>query len=129
VHDNSQLSRSKIYDILNKQRSVRFQWLNALQKEKQMDFQAKRVPRSYRQTINATPDQVFPLICPVREVEWLEDWDYRMIYSKTNLAEEGAVFSTSYEGEEDTIWIITTHDSTTHEVEFVCVTPHQEQAY
>jgi hypothetical protein len=89
----------------------------------QMDFQAKRISRSYRQTINATPDQVFPLICPVREKEWLEGWDYKMIYSKTGLVEEGAVFSTSYEGEEDTIWIIAKHDPEKHEVEFVRVTP------
>jgi len=88
-----------------------------------MDFQAKRISRSYRQTINATPDQVFPLICPVREAEWLEDWDFKMIYSQTGLAEEGAVFSTSYAGEEDTIWIITKHDPIKHEVVFVRVTP------
>ena len=88
-----------------------------------MDFQAKRVSRSYRQTINATPDQVFPLICPVREAEWADDWDYKMIYSKTGLAEEGAVFSTPYEGEQDTIWIITKHDPIKRQVEFVRVTP------
>jgi len=41
-----------------------------------------------------------------------------MIYSKCGLVEEGAVFSTSYEGEEDTIWIVTKHDSRTREVEF-----------
>jgi hypothetical protein len=46
-----------------------------------------------------------------------------MIYSKTGLVEEGAVFSTSYEGEEDTIWIIAKHDPEKHEVEFVRVTP------
>ena len=88
-----------------------------------MDFQAKRVSRRYRQTIHATPDQIFPLICPVLEAEWLEGWEYKMIYSSTNLAEEGAVFSTSNEGEEDTIWIITTHDATNHTVEFARVTP------
>lgn len=88
-----------------------------------MDFQAKRVSRRYRQTIDATPDQIFPLICPVREAEWLEGWEYKMIYSSTHLAEEGLVFSTSNEGEEDTIWIITTHDATNHTVEFARVTP------
>jgi hypothetical protein len=92
-------------------------------RERTTNFQAKRVSRSYRQTINATPDQIFLLICPVREAEWLEDWDYRMIYSKSGLAEEGAVFSTPYEGEEDTIWIITEHDAIKHKVEFVRITP------
>ena len=64
-----------------------------------MDCQAQRISRSYRQTINAVPDQVFPLICLVCEAEWLDDWDYTMICSTTGLAEEGAVFSTSYDGE------------------------------
>jgi len=41
-----------------------------------------------------------------------------MIYSESGLVEEGAIFSTPYEGEEDTVWIVTKHDSKTHEVEF-----------
>ena len=88
-----------------------------------MSFQAKRISRSYRQMINAAPERVFPLICPVREAEWLENWNYKMIYSETGLAEPGAVFSTSSEGEQDTIWIITKHDAVKREVEFTRVTP------
>ena len=88
-----------------------------------MEFIAKRITRNYCQTINSTPDKIFPLICPVREAEWLDGWDYKMIYSKTGYAEEGAVFTTSYEGEEDTIWIITIHDPINYKVEFVRVTP------
>ena len=83
-----------------------------------LEFRSKRITRAYRQTINATPDKVFPLLCPVREAEWLDDWQYHMIYSERSLVEEGAVFSTSYEGEEDTIWIVTKHDSRTRKVEF-----------
>lgn len=81
-------------------------------------FKAKRVTRTYRQTINATPEKVFPLLCPVREAEWLDGWHYNMIYSESGFAEEGAVFSTPFEGEEDTVWIITKHDSKGHEVDF-----------
>jgi hypothetical protein len=33
------------------------------------DFTANRVTRTYCQTINTTPEQVFPLLCPVREAE------------------------------------------------------------
>jgi hypothetical protein len=40
-------------------------------------FDAKRVTRSYRQTINAAPEVVFPLLCPVRESEWLEGGAFR----------------------------------------------------
>jgi hypothetical protein len=81
-------------------------------------WKSKRITRSYRQTINAPPDEVFPLLCPVREAEWLDGWQYAMIYSESGLIEEGAVFSTPHEGEEDTIWIVTKHDPREREVEF-----------
>jgi hypothetical protein len=84
---------------------------------------AKRIVRTYRQTINATPERVFPLLCPVREAEWLDGWQYSMIYSESGLVEAGAVFSTPHEGEEDTIWIVTKHNSKTYEVEFARFTP------
>jgi hypothetical protein len=91
--------------------------------EMKMEFIAKRITRNYCQTINSTPDKIFPLICPVREAEWLEDWDCKMVYSKTGYAEEGAVFTTPYDGEDDTIWIITIRDPIKYKVEFVRVTP------
>jgi hypothetical protein len=34
-------------------------------------FKAKRITRSYEQTINAAPSKVFDLLCPVREAELL----------------------------------------------------------
>lgn len=86
-------------------------------------FEARRITRNYRQTINSTPDSIFPLICPVREAEWLDGWEYAMIYSQTGFAEEGAVFSTPSKGEEDTIWIVTKQDSINREIEFARVTP------
>ena len=82
------------------------------------EFQAKRITRTYCQTINTTPEKVFPLLCPVREAEWLDGWQYNMIYSKSGLVEEGAVFSTPQEGEDHTVWIVTKHDPEKREVEF-----------
>jgi hypothetical protein len=86
-------------------------------------FEARRVVRSYRQTIEATPDAVFPLLCPAREKDWLDGWDYTMIYSSSGLAEEGAVFTTSIPGEAETVWVIARHDRARGLVEFVRVTP------
>jgi hypothetical protein len=81
-------------------------------------FTARRTTRTYRQTINAIPEKVFPLLCPVREAEWLDGWHYAMIYSDSGLIEEGAVFRTLHEGEEDTVWIVTKHDPGKWEIEF-----------
>lgn len=83
-----------------------------------LEFKPQRITREYRQTMNAIPEKVFTLLCPVREAEWLDGWRYNMIYSKSGLVEGGAVFSTPYEGEEDTVWIVTKHDSKTHVIEF-----------
>ena len=73
-------------------------------------FHPRRITRVYRQTIHAAPDIIFPLLCPERETEWLDGWQYSMIFSETGLVEDGAVFSTTQEGEEDTVWIVTNHD-------------------
>jgi len=81
-------------------------------------FSARRTTRTYRQTINSTPEKVFPLLCPVREAEWLDGWQYAMIYSESGLIEEGAVFTTPHKGEEDTVWIVTKHDPGKREIQF-----------
>ncbi len=88
-----------------------------------MSFTSRRLIRSYRQTICAAPDVVFPLLCPAREGEWLEGWDSTMIYSKSGLAEAGAVFTTPGDGEEDTVWVISRYDPSARVVEFVRFTP------
>jgi hypothetical protein len=82
------------------------------------EFRARRTTRTYSQIINAAPEKVFPLLCPVREAEWLDGWQYAMIYSESGLVEEGAVFRTPHSGEEDTVWIVTKHDAGKREVEF-----------
>jgi hypothetical protein len=87
------------------------------------EFEARRAVKSYRQTIDKPPDVVFPLLCPVREAEWLEGWQHKMIYSVSGLVEEGAVFSTANAGEEITVWVVTKHDPTRRLVEFTRFTP------
>ncbi len=87
------------------------------------DFTARRITRQYRQTINAAPDDVFPLLCPVREAEWLDGWQYTMLFSESNLVEPHAVFTTPGDGEPDTVWIVTAHDPEQRIVEFTRFTP------
>ncbi len=85
--------------------------------------QAMRLVRTYRQRIEAPPEVVFPLVCPVREAEWLDGWRYSMLYSESGLVEEGAVFTTPSAGEADTVWVVTRHDRVAREVEFTRFTP------
>lgn len=87
------------------------------------DFSANRIVRRYCQTIYAPPDDVFPLLCPVREAEWLDGWEYTMLYSESGVVERHAVFTTPGEGEPDTVWIVTAHDAAHRIVEFTRFTP------
>ncbi len=94
---------------------------------RQLKFKAKRVTRNYVQTIDAEPPVVHSLICPVKEAEWLDGWDYRLIFSHSGVAEHGCVFTSSSAGE-DTIWLITKRDDAGCETEFARVTPESQVA-
>lgn len=57
-------------------------------------FLAKRAITGYSGEIGAPPEAVFPLLCPVREYEWLDGWAGEMIYSESGVAEENCIFRT-----------------------------------
>lgn len=83
-------------------------------------------PRNTARPLTLRRTGVFPLLCPVREAEWLDGWRYTMIYSQSGLVEEGAVFRTPHEGEPDTVWVVTHHDPVHRRVEFTRFT-HQSR--
>jgi len=93
-----------------------------------LNFKAKRVTRNYVQTIQAAPSEVHALICPVKEAEWLDGWDYRLIFSHSGFAEKGCVFTSKSAGEADTIWLITKRDDAACETHFVRLTPDSRVA-
>lgn len=81
-----------------------------------------RATWTYTQRIHASAERVFPLLCPVREAEWLDGWTYELLRSESGLAEEGCVFRTATPGEPETIWIVTRHEPEAGRVEFARVT-------
>jgi uncharacterized protein YndB with AHSA1/START domain len=70
----------------------------------------KHIAHSYSQTNSAPPDQVFPLLCPVREAEWVPGWKYRLVHSRSGFAELGCVFITPNDDGSETTWIVTDYD-------------------
>ena len=76
--------------------------------------QAMRLP--------APPEAVFPLLCPVREAEWLRGWTARMVHSRSGLAERGCVFTTPGHGAPDWIWVVTRHEAA-RAVQFIVLAP------
>lgn len=87
-------------------------------------FDSGRVVRSYTQNIEASPERVFPLLCPVREGEWLDGWSdaCEVLHTNSGVAEEGCVFRTGAGGPPETVWIVTRHEPAQKIVEFARVT-------
>jgi hypothetical protein len=64
-------------------------------------FEANREKRSVTVKFSALPQDVFPLICPVKEEDWLCDWEndtYELIYSESGVNELGCIFKTDFNG-------------------------------
>jgi len=84
---------------------------------------ADRVTRTHVLRIRASRDVVFPLLCPVREAEYLSDWQAEILYSNSGVAEVGCIFRTQNSRGEPSIWTIRVHDEAAGLIEFVIVTP------
>jgi hypothetical protein len=87
------------------------------------EFRGKRVTQEYTQSNAAPPERVFPLLCPVREADWVPGWQYRMIHSLSGVAEAGCVFATPNEDGSETIWMVTEYEPTAFRIAFAWVNP------
>ena len=88
-----------------------------------MSFKGLQKTFSRVQINKGAPERVFPLLCPVREKEWLEGWDYTMIHSHSGFIEKDCVFTTPNAGGADTVWQVTRYDREKYAIEFLRVTP------
>ena len=77
----------------------------------------KRIEQSITREINASPDKIFPLACPVEELRWIPEWDYRLVYSKSGVNETNCIFTEEKSGPHffgkpmTTTWVTNIHDS------------------
>jgi len=89
-------------------------FMNTIKSEKKVNgFLAsgqkyKRMCHTYEKLLNAKPEQIFPLLCPSRELDWINGWDCDLIYTSTGYAEKDCIFTTP-EGSifDSGIWILT----------------------
>ncbi len=84
--------------------------------------QPNRVTRTYTQDLVADPARIFPLLCPVREADWIEGWNPLLVLSETGLAEPDCVFLTTAIPH-NAIWYITRHEAEAGRVEMLKITP------
>ena len=81
-----------------------------------------RVKRTYTQTLVAPPDKVFPLLCPVREMDWAVGWHPPYVFSFSGVAEPDCVFITPGDPA-DAVWYVTRHEPENWLLEMVKITP------
>ncbi len=81
-----------------------------------------RVERRYVQHLAAPPAVVLPLLCPVREADWIAGWDPKLVVSASGVAEPGCVFVTPAEPA-DAVWVITRHEPEAGAIEMWKITP------
>jgi hypothetical protein len=75
--------------------------------------------RSHHFTVPAAPEQVFPLLCPVREYEWIAPWRCDLLHSASGVAEEDCVFRTTSPDGNTTIWVVSRYEPPAR-IEFTC---------
>ena len=60
--------------------------------------------------VRAAKNDVFPLLCPVLEYEWLPGWSCTMMYSDSGVAEKNAVFMTREVLRRKVMWTVITYE-------------------
>ena len=87
------------------------------------DFVARRVVRWTHFEVDAAPETVFPLLCPVREREWIENWEAAMVYSASGVVEGGCIFTTVSPLLGKALYVTSRHEPEAGRVEFVVFFP------
>jgi hypothetical protein len=85
-----------------------------------------RVTHTYTQTLDGSPAEVLPLLCPVREADWVPGWTPRLVLSHSGLVEPDCVFvapDPAAAAEAEAIWTVLHQDPTAGTVEMLKVTP------
>ena len=91
------------------------------------DFKGVRIEQSHQQFLKGSTEQIFPLLCPTREYDWIKEWTCELIYSDSGFAEPNCVFRTEYpitsvSGATEEIWFVSRYEPPTR-IEFSKFSP------
>jgi len=85
----------------------------------------KRIVRTYTHELDAAPERVFPLLCPVREYDWLPYWNCQVVHSESGVAELDCVFLTALPGDPEAVWICSRYEPN-EAIDYVVFTPGRQ---
>ena len=77
-----------------------------------------RTERALRFRLDAPMSAVFPLLCPVREYDWIEGWQCTLVHTRSGIAEYGCIFQTARPGAPLDTWVVA-HYEAPKRIEFV----------
>jgi hypothetical protein len=89
------------------------------------NFVAQRVRRVFVEHVGASPAAVFPLLCPVREREWVDGWAAEVLFSTSGVAEDHCVFTTELPGHGRATWVVSTYDAHARRIGFTIFRPER----
>ncbi|MEE8523962.1 MAG: SRPBCC family protein [Thermoanaerobaculia bacterium] len=82
-----------------------------------------RVHLEQAQHVGAEPEIIFPLLCPVREYDWIQTWECNLVYTESGVAEEGCIFQTDQPGGGGLDTWVVSHFEPPRRISFVRVNP------
>ena len=88
-----------------------------------MKFKAEQFARNGVIQCKAAVEEVFPLLCPKREEEWIPGWKCETIWSNTGYNEEGAIFKTTRPYGTELYWTTLQYDIRSKIVDFLITAP------
>lgn len=101
-----------------------------LSRNPEKTVEGKRAIFKGKQNYSFSPEDVFPMLCPVREYEYIPPWECDIVYLESGLAEQDGVFTTNFpeDGEQKDVWVISRYD-TNKAIEFVRVSGLRSMIY
>jgi hypothetical protein len=82
------------------------------------EFKPAHITVSAEITLDHPARDIWPLLCPVREYDWIEMWECEVLRSESGYIEPGCVFRTDFPGEGPETWLTCRHDPM-ERIEFV----------
>jgi len=88
-----------------------------------MQFKTAQFTRSGVIRCKAKIEEIFPLLCPKREEEWIPGWECETVWSKSGFNEEGAIFRTVKPYGTELYWTTLKYDISNRIVDFLVTAP------
>ena len=86
--------------------------MTELSRKPNQTIEGSRVIFTGLQSYSSPPEVVFPMLCPVREYDYIPPWECDVVYLESGLAEQSGVFTTHFPGDGDQkdVWVISRYE-------------------